>query len=355
MGSENRDQTLRGRFHGCLFGGAVGDALGASVEFLSRTEIERRFGSGGITQLEPAYGRLGAITDDTQMTLFTADGLIRAAVRHAKRGISDPTAVVHHAYLRWLTTQGEEPSADAGMDGWLGQIKALWSARAPGNTCISALRRATRFGKPAENDSKGCGTVMRTAPVGLLMPPDRAFDLGMELSRLTHGHSTATLSAGFLSALIAELIEARPLADAITVARQRLRIRPDSDEILQSIEKARMLVEQEPGIPADIERLGGGWVAEEAVSIALYSVLSTRSFQDAVLRAVNHSGDSDSTGAIAGNIAGLIYGADAIPSRWLKCLELREEITAVADDLLALRQGSLDLESNETWTRYPGW
>jgi ADP-ribosylglycohydrolase len=241
------------------------------------------------------------------------------------------------------------------MDGWLGQIKALWSARAPGNTCISALRRATRFGKPAENDSKGCGTVMRTAPVGLLMPPDRAFDLGMELSRLTHGHSTATLSAGFLSALIAELIEARPLADAITAARQRLRIRPDSDEILQSIEKARMLVEQEPGIPADIERLGGGWVAEEAVSIALYSVLSTRSFQDAVLRAVNHSGDSDSTGAIAGNIAGLIYGADAIPSRWLKCLELREEITAVADDLLALRQGSLDLESNETWTRYPGW
>ena len=112
---------------------------------------------------------------------------------------------------------------------------------------------------------------------------------------------------------------------------------------------------QEPDVPAPIERLGGGWVAKEAVSIGLYSVLSIRSFRDAVLRAVNHSGDSDSTGAIAGNIAGLIYGVDAIPVSWLEGLELRNEITAVADDLLAVREETLELENESTWRRYPGW
>jgi ADP-ribosyl-[dinitrogen reductase] hydrolase len=348
-------EELLDGFRGCLLGGAVGDALGGPVEFLSREEIERRFGAQGITDFALAYGRLGAITDDTQMTLFTAEGLIRAAVRYANRGICNPASVVHHAYLRWLKTQGEKPSARVGMDGWLSELEALWYARAPGNTCIWALREATRFGTPADNDSKGCGTVMRTAPVGLLLTPERAFGLGMELSRLTHGHPTATLSAGFLSALIAELVQGRTLPDAISAATDLLRTHSNSQESLQSIEKAQTMALQEPDVPAAIERLGGGWVAEEAVSIALYSVLSTRSFRDAVLRAVNHSGDSDSTGAIAGNIAGLIYGVDAIPVSWLEGLELRDEITAVADDLLALREETLALEDESTSRRYPGW
>jgi ADP-ribosylglycohydrolase len=71
--------------------------------------------------------------------------------------------------------------------------------------------------------------------------------------------------------------------------------------------------------------------------------------------AVNHSGDSDSTGAIAGNICGALYGAAAIPAPWLNRLELREEITAAADDLAALRENTLDLNSDEIFERYPGW
>ena len=81
------DPTRRDRILGCLLGGAVGDALGASVEFISWPEIERRFGPGGIQAYAPAYGGLGRITDDTQMTLFTAEGLIRAQHRLTERGI----------------------------------------------------------------------------------------------------------------------------------------------------------------------------------------------------------------------------------------------------------------------------
>ena len=86
---------VRERYQGCLLGGAVGDALGAPVEFMRRSEIIREFGPHGITDLAPAYGKLGAITDDTQMTLFTAEGALRAYVRGTLRGICSPPSVIH--------------------------------------------------------------------------------------------------------------------------------------------------------------------------------------------------------------------------------------------------------------------
>jgi hypothetical protein len=98
--------TLRDRVRGCLLGGAVGDALGAPVEFMSYPEIKRRYGRGGIRDFAAAYGRVGAITDDTQMTLFTAEGLLRAHNRSIDRGICHPPSVVWRAYQRWLSTQG---------------------------------------------------------------------------------------------------------------------------------------------------------------------------------------------------------------------------------------------------------
>jgi ADP-ribosylglycohydrolase len=78
--------TPLARIRGCLLGGAVGDALGAPVEFLSLQEIRDKFGPAGIHDYARAYGRRGAIADDTQMTLFTAEGLLRATMRWLDRG-----------------------------------------------------------------------------------------------------------------------------------------------------------------------------------------------------------------------------------------------------------------------------
>jgi ADP-ribosylglycohydrolase len=209
--------TTRVRMRGCLLGGAVGDALGAPVEFLSLAEIRGRFGPEGIRDMAPAYGRVGAITDDTQMTLFTAEGLLRAWVRQSTKGICHPPSVIHHAYLRWLLTQGERPEGiDVGCESWLYSVGALHARRAPGLTCLSALRTARGFGEPAvaQNSSKGCGGVMRVAPIGLLASRlgghDRVFGLAADVAALTHGHPTGQLSAGFLAVAVAALSSVEP-------------------------------------------------------------------------------------------------------------------------------------------------
>jgi ADP-ribosylglycohydrolase len=209
------------RIRGCLLAGGCGDALGAPVEFLNLDEIRRRFGPEGIRDFAPIYGRTGAITDDTQMTLFTLEGLIRASVHAPGRGIFDAVPIIHRAYLRWLLTQGDRPRMEIGdPDGWLFGVGALHDRRAPGTTCLSALVATTSLGSYAANDSKGCGGVMRAAPFGFFDTAERAFDLAADAARLTHGHPSGHLAAGHLGAVIALLLEGRSLDDA-SMARMR--------------------------------------------------------------------------------------------------------------------------------------
>lgn len=266
-GKRQQKRTVLGRFLGCLLGGAVGDALGAPVEFMKRTEILRRFGPKGITQYAPAYGGIGTITDDTQMTLFTAEGLIRGWVRGCFKGITTYSGVTAHAYLRWLQTQGERPTCDIdfGTDepGWLFQQRQLHSRRAPGNTCLSALRAMNSLGEPARNDSKGCGGVMRVAPVGLFAwrlrqyeSPQDAFRLGTELAALTHGHPTGALTGGVLAVLVLALTDGASLREALAAAKLMLRAEPRHEETLRAIEMAEELADS--GLPHEeaIARLG---------------------------------------------------------------------------------------------------
>ena len=360
------------RFRGCLLGGAVGDALGAPVEFMKLAEIRQKFGQEGIRNLAPAYGRVGAITDDTQMTLFTAEGMLRAYVRGSIRGICHPPSVVHHAYLRWLLTQGERTVAkNVGLGGWLFTHRELFSRRAPGNACLSALKNAARFGDAAKNDSKGCGGVMRIAPVGLLVAAtgetaERAFDWGCEMAGLTHGHPTGQLPAGVLAVLIRELAEGADLNKALHAAKKLLRQHPHHKETLDAIEKAEQLASSVAPAEECLPLLGEGWIAEEALAVALFCSLRAKNLEDGVIMAVNITGDSDSTGAITGNILGTMLGVEQIPARWLDKLELREVITEIADDLASVKQWRIssgeyrrspEEEAEENWwtTKYPGW
>lgn len=321
-------------FAGCLLGGAVGDALGAPVEFMSLSEIRRRFGPQGIRHYSPAYGRLGAITDDTQMALFTAEGLIQAYDRGRERGIWHPPSMVYQAYLRWLETQlGPSALSTSGPHaGGLLSIPELHARRSPGGTCLSALQsaRAGTVNEPI-NDSKGCGGVMRVAPVGLAGYDP--FRLGTEVAAITHGHPSGYLAAGVLSAVIAEIIAGRDLRGAILLAREELQRHAGHEECLAAVDKALQLAEQCLAAPETVEMLGAGWVAEEALAISLFCALVAEGFESGVVLAVNHSGDSDSTGAIAGGILGAMLGKGSIPSHRLDQLELREVIEQMAMDL----------------------
>src|SRR5262245_45518314 len=346
-------------FTGCLLGGAVGDALGAPVEFQSMRLIRDKYGSAGITDNAAAYGRRGAITDDTQMTLFTAEGLLRAIARRRHKGVCHPASVIHHAYIRWLHTQGGRSRSHFSqdeMDGWLIGVESLHSRRAPGNTCLSALRgeEMGEMQRPL-NNSKGCGGVMRVAPVGLVVEDEeRAFSLGCEAAAITHGHPSGYYSAGCFAAIIYHLTSGRSLPEAIELALRILE-RAETDEHEECAKAVRQAVElwrdgDLKPLPEVIERRGGGWVGEEALAISLYCALvSQDDFIRGVLLAVNHSGDSDSTGAITGNLLGMMLGIDAIPEKWLAELELRAEIEAVAIDLLKQFE-----DTDAWWNRYPG-
>lgn len=349
--------SLAERIRGCLLGGACGDALGAPVEFLSTGAIVSQHGSKGITDFDVAYGRRGAITDDSQMTIFTVDGIIRSIVREKQRGIgADWPAVVHHAYLRWLATQKHQFLARgdvAELDGWIIEDARLWSQRAPGATCISALNAANDFGSHAANNSKGCGTVMRDAPWGLAFAgqPQRAFDLASEAARTTHGHPSAASASGAVAAIVARICAGVGIAEAVEQTISEQLQHADASEVAYALSLAMSL--SGDGWRSSLLELGQGWVAEEALAIAVLCAVSAQNPKAALIAAVNHDGDSDSTGAICGNLLGAQLGASAFPAEWIAAVELGDLLEALSSDLASAVAGQFDVDALSK--RYPGW
>ena len=320
-------------YRGCLLGGAVGDALGAPIEFDSRSSMRKRFGPQGLRDFEPAYGRRGAITDSTQMTLFTAEGIIRAKHRAADKGFVNVAGVLQRAYWRWLSTQGiaAPKSVSDNYPGWLLDQKFLHARRAPGLICVEALA----LDRPAPsrrkvNDSKGCGGAVRVAPIGLARGID-PFKTACEAAAITHGDPSGFLPAGAFAQIIAELCHGRLLEKAVERSIERLKRHPGRKETLGALSKALRLAQEGQPIPGVIESFGDGSSAPEALAMAVFCGLAAKSFEHGVLMAVNHGGKS--TASIAGNILGLRFGVAVIPKRWLKELEGRQVIAQVATDL----------------------
>jgi ADP-ribosylglycohydrolase len=360
---KNKDQYV-----GCILGGAIGDALGAPIEFLSADEIFNRFGPRGVQDFVEHPDGKGEFTDDTQMLLFTAEGLLRAWHRATRKGIGGAEiSMTQLSLLRWLLTQGYELPAGAhseGMDeGWLIQRRELFKQRAPGNTCLSALRSG-RMGTPEEplNDSKGCGTVMRIAPAGLVFIHDRpqlAFDKAVELSAATHGHPSGYLSGGVLAMIIACLVQGETLESAIGLSLDYLRLQTNHKEVDEIVKRALEIHRQFKGrnlTYAEIESLGGGWVAEEALAISLLCALHYPDhFEKAVLTAVNHSGDSDSTGAITGNLVGFLVGERGIPEKWIRNLLHADIVREIGEDLHTGCPSDYYTLDERWWRKYPGY
>ena len=303
------DDAYGERVLGCLLGGAVGDALGYDVEFLSLAEIEKRYGVEGIR--EPALNGTGEaeVSDDTQMTLFTADGLLESIGRAGRIDTTDMLAAVREATLAWFAMQeGQSPAAR----GRVTRYPVLGKRQAPGNTCTGACRLgATGTPERPINHSKGCGGVMRVAPAGLIaeLSPSQAFELATRCAAQTHGHPSGYLSAGVLAATIRGLVERRDLGDSITEALTIAQQWPGADETVAAVESAIALAEaNDPDRHGAIVQLGEGWVGDEALAIGVYSALVASDYRDAVRVASNHGGDSDSTASIAGQIHGLGEG-----------------------------------------------
>ena len=335
------------KFTGCLIGGAAGDALGYAVEFLDIKAIYNRYGENGITEYELKNG-VAEISDDTQMTLFTANGLLLATTRAMTRGIgANYSDYISLCYKDWLSTQTEKyPVSDKYAYSWLMNVPALFNRRAPGNTCLTAIKNGANgtIDHPI-NQSKGCGGVIRVAPIGLYFDTqklsiDEIDIIGAQVAALTHGHELGYMSAAALVHIIQLLAHNNDISlfDAVydmKIALQRqFPNKTRLPMLIDLVDKAIALSKENIDDTVAISKIGQGWVAEETLAIAIYCSLKyPNNFDKALIASVNHSGDSDSTGALTGNIMGTYLGIDGIPQKYLDHLELKAVIFEIANDL----------------------
>lgn len=365
---------IKDKVRGCLMAGAAGDALGYAVEFNRLREIKARYGEQGITKFDILKDYKALISDDTQMTLFTANGLLMGLTRSYMRGSTGASLkdYVQLAYIDWYHAQIGEKRENLAHT-WLRDLPEMAYRRAPGNTCLEACRSLSE-GKEVQNDSMGCGGIMRVAPIAFSKAGCESgeWDLeeivveAAEVAMCTHKHPLGYLSAAALAALLYRLLhlptdQAKEQIDQIVAE-----VMKDVDyaalllgyiygkvamcdeaytQIKEVTDKVVRLAHSNISDEEAIKQLGEGWVALEAWAIALYcAVRHIDSVEDAIIAAVNHDGDSDSTGSICGNIMGVIYGYEHIKEHNIFCpegaeleqtLELSEIILALADDLVS--------------------
>lgn len=367
---EERKRRVKDCIRGSLMAGAAGDALGYPVEFMSRNAILARYGDKGITEFKLDSDGNALVSDDTQMTLFTANGMLMGLTRGYMRGIGgDPKDYVGGAYIDWYYTQtvNKVSERDDFHYTWLRDLPELAHRRAPGITCLNACESLLAH-RDVENNSKGCGGIMRVAPMGLL---DASFkesggsgfyyktvylaEAGAHIARVTHLHPLGYLPAALMTLLLSRIVPLTPdevkesIIDIINDGLDVMMNMYGNDyakykEYLRALTlKAVNLAHSNISDIQAIMQLGEGWTAEEAWAISLYCVIRhIDNMKEAIIAAVNHDGDSDSTGSITGNIMGAIYGYEVIKRERLFCpygkkfedtIELHNIILAIADDL----------------------
>ena len=295
------DATDRAR--GALLGLAVGDALGAPVEFCQRGRFEPLTGlrTGGKFQMQ-----LGEWTDDTAMALCLADSLL------ACNGFDALDQM--ERYWRW-GNEGYNSTRDRAFG--VGKTVAKAMAR--------FLKTTEPFSGSTDPKSAGNGSIMRLAPVVMfyLNDRERAIYFASESSLTTHQATEAIEACQLLAHVLLTCIHRRKdktnLFDALETS--------PSSPALKSIVERRYMTKSEAEI------FGSGYVVE-SLEAALWAFETTDSFANAVLAAANLGDDSDTTAAVCGQIAGAYYGYSGIPDDWLQVLFERERLIKTADALI---------------------
>ena len=334
---------MREKIDGCLFGMALGDALGAKTEFLRYDDILKTFGTDGIQDLtdNPAL-----VTDDTQMALAVAYALIETPRPYS---VDTLEPIMQKHFIKWY----QDPKNN----------------RAPGMTCLSSIERLmsvensdATWHSTTNISSKGCGANMRVQAVGLL-PDDEKTRSGIAQfqSALTHAHPTALASADVTAWVIHDLLHEGAITTlldrCLKYAQSQRHIYHEEwlgrlyqrdyfasdgityiergwDEIINILHKVNSALEN-PSFHADpCLTTGEGWIAEEAFATALYCFLLNPDNPTKVIRhGANSSGDSDSIACIAGAFAGVSHGIDAWQTDWVEKIEYRHELVATSNML----------------------
>jgi ADP-ribosylglycohydrolase len=296
-----------------LFGLALGDALGAPTEFMSLDGIRTCYGAQGI--MEPPNPAL--FTDDTQMTLALAEGIVSCETDD----LDSIMRAVGRRFVEWLNSPENN--------------------RAPGLTCLDGVRRfeaGEGWREAGSVGSKGCGSAMRVAPIGVLYQddPDRLRQVAEASSLITHRHPAAvaaSIGAAYLVKLALDGVEPDSYLSKLAAATMGM-----CDDYDRALLRVGHVLGWGDEIAA-MRHIGEGWVGEEALALALYCV--TRYPDDyvgAVRRGANSNGDSDSVACIAGGVSAARLGLAAIPANWIDRCEKRDYIAELSARLAARRE-----------------
>lgn len=260
--------------------GALCDALGEPLEFKT---------NGFDNVIYDDY----EITDDTQMTLFVMEGLTQGNVKES--------------LIEWYCTQSfandiKDPIC------WFYKDKRMHKQMVPGCTCISSLEELYYNNEREKNDSKGNGALIRSAPYGMLNCDSvEAYEKAYKDSLITHDHYYSAVSSGIFAFMINLILKENiSIKEATKRAIEYLKEIENTEEIIKLLDSALYLSNNPDKNPYDY--LGEGWIAEECLAIAVYSALfyeKTKDLNKAIKLAIHHKGDSDSTGAVFGNLVGL--------------------------------------------------
>lgn len=305
---------------GMLLGLATGDALGVPVEFESRRLLQR----DPVTGMR-AYGSweqpAGTWSDDTSLTIAAMDSIIR-------RGKINYQDIMEN-FLRWyerdeFTANGERFDI--------------------GNTTRSGIVRFSRRLLPpikcGANDktSNGNGSLMRILPATLYLYGTRGKIGGDELkaihnfSAMTHGHIISCMACGIYSLIAAQILNGKTIAEAFKVGMNDAKTFYGEDEAFGNFD--RLCDENFAALPED--KISAAGYVVSTLEAALWCLLNTDDYKTLVLKAINLGEDTDTTGAVAGGLAGIVYGVESIPQEWLDTLKRRDYLEKIAEDFAAV-------------------
>ncbi|MBE8949553.1 MAG: ADP-ribosylglycohydrolase family protein [Quinella sp. 3Q1] len=305
---------------GMLLGLATGDALGVPVEFESRLTLRaepvenmRAFGSWN----QPA----GTWSDDTSLTIAAMESITR-------RGKLDYQDVMEN-FLRWyerddFTATGERFDI--------------------GNTTRSAIVRFSRKLLPptkcgaTEENSNGNGSLMRILPATIYLYGTRGKIGGDELkiihefSALTHGHIISCMACGIYSLIAAQILNGKNISEAFSIGMDAAKNFYGTNDAFKNF--SRLCDENFAALPED--KISSSGYVVDTLEATLWCLLNTADYKTLALKAVNLGGDTDTTAAVAGGLAGIFYGAESIPAEWLATLKRRDYLEKICDDFASV-------------------
>ncbi|MCP2260837.1 ADP-ribosylglycohydrolase [Streptoalloteichus tenebrarius] len=345
----------RARILGMMLGGAMGDAIGRSVAATSFEETQERLAAGSDTSTLQ-------ISENTQLTLFTAEGLIRAHTRLRHSGEDDAVGAIHHAFQRWLHTQGV-PWDDARTtdtpntpDGWLVTERRLFARRSATTTVMAACHQASaleHLGQRKEpvNEARDAGALTHAAPLALFWEKrvgeqpswreagTRHADLVARVASLTHGHPDGYLPAVVMALTARNLFAGEPRLRAFATTIGHIRKRMGSENTVRTLGATAELMratEHRDPTRQELEDVADPRLAPGVLAVALCSAnVRSRSFESAMRMATDHSGDIVATATVTGQLMGLEHGPAIVPASWWQALELRDVVERMALDLCA--------------------